>query len=174
MHIETANPLSKALSPKCGAGLNRHRSKQDYATPPDFMAEIHKRFGHPTVDLAASAVNTKAHVYITEEQNSLTVGWSETYLNCLAWLNPPFNDIEPWAMKCAVETAKPHSRLRILLLTPASIGSAWFSDWVHKRAIVIALSPRLSFDGVSPYPKDCMLSCFGFGVSGFEVWRWKR
>jgi len=61
----------------------------------------------------------------------------------------------------------------VLMLTPASIGSEWFQRYVHRKAMVLGLSPRLHFVGAAdPYPKDCMLSCFGFGVTGFDIWRW--
>jgi hypothetical protein len=39
--------------------------------------------------------------------------------------------------------------------------------------MVLPLNPRLTFVGEKdPYPKDLMLSCFGFGVTGCKQWRW--
>ena len=39
--------------------------------------------------------------------------------------------------------------------------------------MVLGLSPRLTFEGTDdPYPKDLMLSVFGYGLSGFGTWRW--
>jgi hypothetical protein len=45
---------------------------------------------------------------------------------------------------------------------------------VHKHALVLGLSPRLTFVGCpTPYPKDLMLSVFCESWIGFDVWRWK-
>lgn len=151
-----------------GAGFNRGASRQDYATPPDFMAAVTKRFGEIDVDLAASRENAKAFRFITEDMDSLQEPWHNH--GGLLWLNPPFDDIAPWAAKCASEA---ELGARILFLTPASVGANWFAQHVHGRAHVIALNGRMSFDGKAPYPKDCILSVFGFGVNGFSVWRWK-
>lgn len=151
-----------------GATMNRHRSRQDYETPAEFIRAVEDRFGPLTVDLAATKQNAKAPEFLDEEANSLTVNWNK--FNGLLWLNPPFNHIEIWAQK-----SRMHCELgaRLLFLTPASVGSEWFQMHVLGRAMVLALSPRLSFDGKAPYPKDCMLSVFWAGCSGFDVWRWK-
>lgn len=152
-----------------GPTINRHRSKQDYSTPIDFMDAVRRRFGRPTFDLAASSDNTKCTSFYSVEQDSLEQDWH--MIPGLLWLNPPFNNIAPWARKCAEESEGRGAQ--ILLLTPASVGSNWFQDHVHGKAMVYALNPRLSFDGQNPFPKDCILSYFGFGVSGFGTWRWK-
>lgn len=57
---------------------------------------------------------------------------------------------------------------------PASIGSNWFAEHVHRRALVLGLNgPRLKFEGSpDPYPKDLMLVCYGESP-GFDVWRWR-
>lgn len=156
--------------PRSGAALNRHRSKQDYETPLDLIAAIEKRFGKLSWDLAASEENKKAPSWIGKEINSLMVDWHK--LNGLCFLNPEFNNIAPWAEKCMKESLMGAT---ILFLTPASIGSNWFADYVDGHAMVYALRPRLSFDGKNPYPKDCILSFFSAGgrQSGFECWKWK-
>jgi hypothetical protein len=125
----------------------------------------------PAFDLAASSMNyfaTTDSEYFGVGCNSLEQDWME--LSGLLWLNPPFDDIEPWAKK-SYESA--FGDREILLLTPASVGSSWFGEYVHRKAHVLFLSPRLSFDGKSPYPKDCILSYFGKGDPGYEFWRWK-
>ena len=152
-----------------GASMNRGASRQDYETPADFMRAVEKRFGVMSVDLAARSDNTKAPVWIDEEKDSLLVDWSRLKGNL--WLNPPFSNIAPWAEKCAVESAK---GARVFLLTPASVGSNWFSNFVHKKATVIFLNGRITFVGSKDtYPKDCILSCFGYGESHYEVWKRK-
>lgn len=148
--------------------MRRGQSKQDYATPPDFMDAVRLRYGPISFDLAAHAGNTKHERYYTEENNSLVQPWHK--LDGLLWLNPPFADIAPWAAKCAQE-----SRLgaRILFLVPASVGSNWFRDHVYGHAAVSFLNGRISFDGIAPYPKDCLLAYYCGGTAMVGVWTWR-
>lgn len=153
-----------------------HRSKQDYGTPPELVAAIERRFGALTWDLAATADNTVvADRFFSVgglDGDALTAPWNFKRSDLL-WLNPEFGGIgSTWAPLVARWTRK-LPWLRVIMLTPASIGSEWFQRHVHRKALVLGLSPRLHFVGAKdPYPKDCMLSCFGFGVAGFDVWRW--
>ena len=164
----TAEPPS-STSLKSGPRVTTGRgSKQDYQTPWEFIRAVESRFGKFEWDLAADDQNHKAPKYFTEKTNSLSHPWAMISGNC--WLNPPFGVIGPWAEKCAKE-----ARLgaKIFLLTPASVGSNWFAEHVHGKALVLFLSPRLTFDGADdPYPKDLILSCYG-QPPGYEPWRWK-
>lgn len=153
---------------RTGASMARGKSKQDYATPAIFIDAVVRRFGPLAWDLAAHAGNTKHENFFSIEQDSFKQAWHKSPGN--QWLNPEFDHITPWARKCAEECAL---GARILMLTPASVGSNWFAQFVHRKAFVIALNGRLSFDGIAPYPKDCMLSCYNFGV-GFDVWNWRE
>ena len=147
-------------------------SFQAYETPEDFVAAIVRRFGPIDVDLACHAHTSKGAIGITPEEDSLSVAWCQWYDDTL-WLNPEFNNIPVWAEKCA-EEARFMRRGRILLLTPASIGTNWFRDHVNRKAMVLGLSPRLTFKGEKdPYPKDLMLSVYGQAYSGFDTWSWK-
>lgn len=154
---------------RTGASLNRGRSRQDYGTPWAFIEACTARFGPLAWDLAASSTNAKAPRFYDEAADSLKQDWRK--LPGTLWLNPPFANIAPWAEKCAVDGS---DRCGLLLfLTPASIGTDWFSRHVERNAVVLGLSPRLTFEGTSdPYPKDLMLSVFGYGLTGFGVWRW--
>lgn len=63
----------------------------------------------------------------------------------------------------------------IALLTPASVSTDWFDEFVYGNALVLPIRPRLKFVGMDEYyPKDLMLSIFGLKPAGFEPWRWKR
>lgn len=164
--------------PRVSSG--RGESKQDYATPPDFMHAIAKRFGAIRFDLAASAENTKATCFYSERDDALNRDWSAIHCNDFErhhhlWLNPPFNDIAPWAKRCAL-----YRDLPILLLVPASVGSNWFRDHVFPHARVTFLNGRICFDGKNGYPKDCMLCEYGpranadlrLKKSMVEIWSW--
>jgi phage N-6-adenine-methyltransferase len=149
------------------------RSKQDYATPPEFIAAVKSRLRIErfAFDLAADMYNAKAQGYFTEEQDSLTQNWwmagGVNYGWC--WLNPPFSNIEPWAKKCSETTG-----VNIAFLVPAAVGANWFRDHVDGKAHVLLLNGRICFDGVGPYPKDCVLCLYGPFRNGYEVWDWRK
>lgn len=152
-------------------------TKQDYGTPDDFIDAVTLRFGVLAIDLAATSENRVAPVHIGLDNgwNSLEANWAYAVKPAtIGWLNPPFEDISPWAAKCAETAPELRAGARILLLVPASIGSEWFRVHVHGKAFVHGLNPRLTFKGcTAPYPKDCMLAEFG-ASPGFDVWRWKE
>ena len=144
-------------------------SKQNYKTPREFINAVERRFGKLTFDLAADSRNTVVKGrYFSTKHDSLKQNWSHRALGSNLWLNPPYGDIAPWAERCALF----RSTKQIFFLVPASVGSNWFAEHVHEKALVLLLSPRLSFDGQNPYPKDVLLACYGL-APGYETWRWK-
>ena len=150
------------------------RSKQDYGTPRELIQAVELRFGQLDWDLAASKENAKAPYFLTEKSNYLTHPfrtWIED--GTLCWCNPPFANIGVWAEKWASDAT---AGARIIALVPASIGAEWFAEHVFDHATIIGLRPRITFEGCKdPYPKDCMLLCYGMEVPGgyFQTWRWK-
>lgn len=182
---QTDAPRPSAVAPRKMPAQKPGRSKQDYATPWEFINAVERRFGRLTFDLAAHQGNVRvrlpdagkkpSHCYYGPGsplgEDTLAKDWRNLRGN--AWLNPEFRAIEPYAEKCAKTRVYPQtSGPRILFLVPASVGSRWFSRWVHKKALVLALEGRLSFDGKGPYPKDMILACYG-EPPGFEVWPWR-
>lgn len=144
------------------------KSKQDYGTPRIFLDAVEKRFGVIRHDLAASAENAVCADYFDEARNSLVQDWS--VLRGTLWLNPPFGDIGPWAKKLA---SVRHRRGWTCMLVPASIGTEWYSQHAHDQVVVLGLSPRIKFVGAADaYPKDLALMVAGFGMRGFDTWRW--
>lgn len=166
---------------RTGPSIRRGKSKQDYGTPWEFIRACERRFGAIVRDLAAHPGNAKCDRYYDKAADSLAQPWAENDPTGTLFLNPEFGNIAPWAAKCALESKRRHGL--ILFLTPASIGSEWFARHVNRQAIVLGLSPRLPFEGtpINPktgkpdgYPKDLMLSVFGFGLWGADTWRWDR
>jgi phage N-6-adenine-methyltransferase len=151
------------------------RSRQTYRTPKEFLHAVEERFGSLTFDLAATSRNTVVPKrFYSPANDSLSQSWSLKKVGPRPFLNPPFGNIEPWAKKCATTTPGEFSaERRIFFLIPASVGSNWYRDWVHSVAAVYFLSPRLSFDGKAPFPKDLMLAVYGGRVGTHECWRWK-
>ena len=151
---------------------NRGRSKQDYSTPGDFYSAVCRRFGAPSVDLAAHNHNALCERHVTPEEDSLECDWLKVIRpGELAWLNPPYGDIRPWVAKCRRAA---RAGREILVLVPASVGSRWFHEHVYAYAKVYALVGRLTFGGcTAPFPKDCMLLHYG-DAPGFVCWDWNE
>ena len=149
------------------------KSIQNYGTPKVFVETIKKRFGKIVCDLAAEEGNAKCAKFITKEEDSLSQNWAELFPDGNLFLNPPFGSVGIWAEKCYHESLKRQGA--IILLCPASVGTEYFSKFINKKAIVLALSSRLVFDGeTNSFPKDLMLCIFSNGLSGFDCWRWKQ
>ena len=163
---------------RTGPSINKGKSRQDYATPIEFIYAVTNRFGPITFDLASSSDNYKGPegCLFTESDDSLSQDWTKLKGNL--WCNPPYGVIGPWARKCAQSITEDEDgwiSRRIFLLTPASVGSNWFAEYVHNRALVLFLRPRLTFEGADdPYPKDLLLAVYGLKTfpSGYQCWRW--
>ena len=156
------------------------RSKQDYRTPPEFLAAVKAKFGIDEFDwdLAAtrdfdSMTDTSvSERCFTESDDALADdsiwpangGWN--------WLNPPYAHIAPWVKKAWESLSERGAHT--LMLVPAGVGANWWRDWVHDKAFVYLLNGRISFDGNAPYPKDCVLLAYGHSdpESMYDVWTW--
>lgn len=157
---------------RTGPSIARGRSKQDVETPDSLIRAVERRFGPIVCDLAATAENKKGSgAYIGPEQDSLVQPWADLHPTGTLWLNPEFGDVAPWAQKCAFE-----AQLRsgvIAMLVPASVGANWWFDFVHQKAMVLALTPRVKFIGhTAGFPKDLALCIYGQQANGFDVWDW--
>lgn len=164
-----SRPLTAAQK-KTGAAFARGSSKQDFATPDDFLEAFQARFGQIVLDLAAHEFNAVGHRWFDLRTDSLKQAWNE--IDGLQWLNPEFDDIDTWAEKCSGEGK---FGAQIGMLTPASIGTNWFADHAYREAVTLGIRPRLKFKGADQgYPKDLAVTLWGMGFSGFGIWHWKR
>jgi phage N-6-adenine-methyltransferase len=155
---------------RTGPSIARGSSKQDYETPPALLRSVEARFGKLAWDLAATDENAKAQRYYTPAQDSLASNWSE--ISGVAWCNPPFDPIAPWLKKAASVRDRAGWTL---VLAPAAVGSEWFAEHVERKAYVLTLRPRVAFVGMKDgYPRDLMIAAYGYGLSGFETWRWQE
>lgn len=154
------------------------RSRQDYATPPEFLIAVKKLLGirEFSHDFAADESNTVAATYYSEAENAL-MQTSDKWARMIGatgwgWLNPPFGHIAPWAQACFECAADGGGH--VAFLVPAGVGANWFRDWVHAKSRVLLLNGRLSFNGIAPFPKDCILCLYGPDVTiGYDVWNWR-
>lgn len=160
------------------------RSKQDYSTPPEFLEAVQRRFGAIDLDLACRADNMVAPFGLTEDVDALSKDWTDLHPSWVtargdvdarnkldvAFCNPPFAQLAPWAAKCESVALLPR---RTLLLVPASMGSKWWARHVLGKGMVFGI-PRLQFVGTdSLYPKDLALILYTSGVHGFGYWDWR-
>lgn len=155
-----------------------NRSEQDVGTPRAFLNAVEERFGAIDWDLAAKPTNAVAGRFLgpgsPHGEDALAVDWAMLpgAVGGRLWLNPPFGRIAPFAQKCA--GMAPAIAGTILMLAPASVSTEWFADHVHRKALVLAIRPRLTFVGHDDaFPKDLALYVFGrWVVPGFDLWRW--
>ena len=134
------------------APRDKNKTKQDYGTPSDFFGRVN-HFLPFVWDLAATSKNTKCENYISPEQDSLKWNWNQLARGKWLWLNPPFADILPWAMKCVEESAL---GAKMVMLTPASVDTIWYREFVWDNAVQVFLNgrgARLKFDGSKPNKK---------------------
>ena len=152
------------------------KSVQEVGTPRAFLDAVEARFGKLAWDLAADETNHVTPGWFgpgsAYQEDSFAARWWT--LAGLCWLNPPYGEIGKWAEKCAAESGEGNSAMaRIAFLVPASVGTNWFAAHVDRKALVLFLSPRLTFVGhTQSYPKDLMLAVYG-EKPGYECWRWR-
>jgi phage N-6-adenine-methyltransferase len=154
------------------------RSKQDYGTPPEFLAAVKNRLriGDFDIDLAATKENAVCPYYysLEEGKDSLLQSWQTPEPESgWAWLNPPYADIQPWVHRAHKEA---ETGAHVAVLIPASVGANWWAECVDPYAYTVFLNGRLTFVGeTTPYPKDCALLLYTpWGFKGSEVWNWRR
>lgn len=161
------------------------KSKQDFSTPPEFLAALKSRLHIKRFwcDLAASKENAVAEWYYTEQDNALVQCWNSEECGFFrpkfgqewGFCNPPFAHIEPWVEKAAKES---WNGAQVAMLVPASVGSNWWAHWVEPYAYQSFLNGRLAFMPDKPkwlYPKDCAVLLYHpWGFTGHEIWHWRN
>lgn len=166
---------------KSGPTLKRGKSSSDIWTPQAFVDACVDKFGLLTVDLAASAVNSKAPYFYSEADNALAPDKLWRIFPRLCWLNPPFANITPWVTKCATEY---QFGWKGLLLVPASIGANWYWQHVEPHSNVYSVG-RMRFDNcfdeqgepvTTEYAKDLILCHYDKSIPHLPMrrWEWKK
>lgn len=90
----------------------------DRATTPEVFDPLNARFQF-SIDVAASAENTKCERFYSVEDDGLVQPWSRERV----WCNPPYSDIEPWVVKAWAEMCKEDEAQRpelVVMLVPAN------------------------------------------------------
>lgn len=103
----------------------------DRGTDPALFAELNRRFGPFTLDVAASRMNKKCERYYSIDDDGLAQPWDGR-----VFCNPPYSDLASWAAKAWREWNEvdgDQSRVElIVMLVPASrCEQAWWQDHVE-------------------------------------------
>lgn len=152
---------------------NPGASEQAVGTPPEFLRAVVRRFGPIRWDLAADSTNHVVEKWYgpgsPDGEDSLVMPWWQ--LPGVLFLNPPFGNIKPFAEKLADEGPR---GARVKMLVPAAVSTEWWAKFVHNRALVLLLRPRLKFvTHDHGFPKDLALVCAGpWMAPGYHTWRW--
>lgn len=174
-----------------GPNSDPGRGEQNFRTPPDFLRACERKFGvkitfdlactreDTVVDLVEAAFGGPMHVegscgMYYPNTDALVSAWPHMPAGAVAWCNPPYARSSAFA-----RVASESKHCRTLMLVPASVGTAWFAEYVHPHALVVFLRPRLTFlqpDGTvmpAPINRDLMLCAYGWppGVVVCEDWR---
>jgi hypothetical protein len=165
--------------------------QQDYRTPAWFLNACKDRFGLERIDwdLACSAHDCvgESGGYTYPQIDSLKEDWYALESQSAAcWCNPPFAQSGAFAEKAASTVG-----LRSLLLVPVAIGTRWWRQHVHRKAVVAGVG-RLVFNNADGAPvcgkngkpqginRDCALLAYNMLPSGtdwylLEDWKsWRK
>jgi len=111
----------------------------DWATPVEFFKELDREFSF-TLDVCATAENTKCTNFFTEAQDGLLQPWRG-----VCWMNPPYGkDISKWVRK-ALE-ASLFLEATVVCLLPARTDTRWFHAYCLQGELRW-IKGRLKFSG---------------------------
>ncbi len=124
-------------------------NKQDWATPDYIFEWADEKFGPITLDVCATANNTKCSTYFSTEVDGLVMDWHGT-----CWMNPPYGaDITHWVKKAAEESRT--GQTKVIGLLPARTDTKWWHDYVAPYCNIYFLQGRIKFKGAdssAPFP----------------------
>jgi hypothetical protein len=130
-------PLDVGGGTMSGPNSNPEVGQQNYRTPPDFLIACLRRAGFEdfAFDLACTAADCVGAEggFMYPELNALEEDWSFLADVGLSWLNPPFAQSGAFAKKCA------ESGIPILANVPVAIGTNWWRQYVHRKAVVLGV-----------------------------------
>lgn len=101
-------------------------NSDEWATPQALFDELNEEF-HFTLDVCATAENTKCKEYLTKEDNGLLVDWKKH----VCWMNPPYSNIAEWIWKAATENIKGAT---VVCLIPSRTDTKYFHNFIWNTA----------------------------------------
>lgn len=133
--------------------MSKRSMREDWETPPDLFARLHREFGF-TMDAAATAANAKVPRYLgpgsDHAADALAADWSGE----VVWLNPPYGYKNLWAWMRKAYSQSRHAT--VVCLVPAHTGQPWWHEWVIGKATEIRwIKGKVKFVGApssAPFP----------------------
>jgi hypothetical protein len=162
--------------------------QQIYRTPRAFLEACKRRFGLTSIDwdLACTELDCvgESGGYTYPQVDALLEDWSELAAcgpGVTCFVNPPFAQSGAFCGKAAASGA------RVLALIPVAIGTRWWKQHVHRKAVVAGVG-RLVFNNPDGSPvcgkngkpqginRDCALLAYNILPTGtdwylLENWR---
>lgn len=118
----------------------------EWSTPEWLFDDLNSKF-HFTLDPCCTHENAKCEKHYTKDEDGLAQSWEGERVLC----NPPYGkEISKWMRKCAESGAE-----LVMALCPARVDTAWFHDWVYKKADILFIRGRLKFGNSihsAPFP----------------------
>ena len=109
----------------------------EWSTPQETFDELEREFGF-TLDVCATADNTKCQQFYTKADNGLQQPWTG-----VCFMNPPYGrEIGPWIEKAHTAAL---DGATVVCLVPARTDTAWWQDHVFQAQEVRFLRGRLRF-----------------------------
>ena len=152
--------------------LHFSSATDDWATPPEFFAEVQRRLGKFDLDVCADKANAKCERFISAEQDGLSQRW------CLAidqttrrWCNSPYGRVLPKWIDKAIEEVR-LGGVSVTYLAPARTDTRWFYKAFRAAKVVWFIKGRLKFGGhvsSAPFPSVLFLFDGGPPVDGPRV-----
>ena len=105
--------------------------KDDWETPPELFAALHREFSF-TLDLAANAANAKCPRWIgpggiASDLLAYDIADDEVY-----WMNPPYSSVQTRFIQVAANAAI-HKNVTVVALLPARTDTRKFHDFIWDR-----------------------------------------
>jgi phage N-6-adenine-methyltransferase len=127
---------------------------EEWATPPDFFAQLDREFGF-TLDPCATRQNAKCAHFYTKAYDGLAQDWGGHVVFC----NPPYGRaISEWARKCYL--ASQHGAT-VVLLVHSRTDTRFFHNWIYGKAELRFVRGRLKFgDGKQSAPFPSLVAIY--------------
>jgi site-specific DNA-methyltransferase (adenine-specific) len=126
--------------------------KDNWETPATVFDPVQREFGI-TLDVCATAENTKCARYFTPADDGLAQDWGQA----VCWMNPPFSQVKVWLRK-ALDSAQ--AGATVVCLVKHTPGVGWWRQLIAPDTDVRALG-RVRFVGATHQsPFDVALVIF--------------
>ncbi len=126
-------------------------SKKEWETPPEVFKYASWMTGGFTLDVCATAENTKCPIYYDKQINAFSQQWAGK-----CWMNPPYgSEIKDWVARAHHAVGNDEIDTEVVALLPARTDPQWFHDHVFRRADIVFFKGRIKFVGAlncAPFP----------------------